>query len=45
MGSNEDWNYQFTLANNVCLLELFQVAPGHLDELQKAEKYPIRWSL
>ena len=21
------------------------VALGHLDELQKAEKYPIRWSL
>ena len=21
------------------------VARGHLDELQKAEKYPIRWSL
>ena len=21
------------------------VANGHLDELQKAEKYPIRWSL
>ena len=20
-------------------------AKGHLDELQKAEKYPIRWSL
>ena len=20
-------------------------AQGHLDELQKAEKYPIRWSL
>ena len=27
------------------LLELFYVALGHLDELQKAEKYPIRWSL
>ena len=25
--------------------ELIQVAPGHLDELQKAEKYAIRWSL
>ena len=24
-----------------CLLELI----GHLDEQQKAEKYPIRWSL
>ena len=21
------------------------LAKGHLDELQKAEKYPIRWSL
>ena len=40
---NEDWMYQFTLANNVCLLEL--IYKGHLDELQKAEKYPIRWSL
>ena len=38
---NEDWRYQFTLDNNVCLLELI----GHLDDLQKAEKYPIRWSL
>ena len=46
---NEDLMYQFTLANHICLLELiqvaFQVASGHLDELQKAEKYPIRWSL
>ena len=42
---NEDWRYQFTLANNVCLLELIKVALGHLDELQKAEKYPIMWSL
>ena len=42
---NEDWRNKFTLANNVCLLELIQVAIGHLDELQKAEKYPIRWSL
>ena len=42
---NEDWKYEFTLANNSCLLELIQVALGHLDELQKAEKYPIRWSL
>ena len=41
----EDWLYQFPLANNVCLLELIQVALGHLDELQKAEKYPIMWSL
>ena len=24
---------------------LIYVAPGHLDELQKAEKYPIRCSL
>ena len=42
---NEDWRYQFTLAKNVCLLELIYVAKGHLDELQKAEKYPIGWSL
>ena len=42
---NEDWRNQFTLANNVCLLELIYVAKGHLGELQKAEKYPIRWSL
>ena len=33
----ENWIYKFTLANNVCLL-------GHLDELQKAEKYTIMWS-
>ena len=33
------------LANNLCLLEPIYVAKGHLDELQKAEKYPIRWSL
>ena len=32
-------------ANNICLLELIQVAFGHLDELQKPEKYLIRWSL
>ena len=24
---------------------LLVLALGHLDELQKAEKYPIRWSL
>ena len=42
---NEDWMYQFTLANNFCLLGLIYVAKGHLDELQKADKYPIRWSL
>ena len=42
---NEDWRYQFTRANNFCLLELIWVAKGHLDELQKAEKYPIKWSL
>ena len=42
---NEDWGNQFILANNICLLDLIQVALGHLDELQKAEKYPIRWSL
>ena len=27
------------------LLLLIVSAFGHLDELQKAEKYPIRWSL
>ena len=42
---NADWSYQFTLVNNSCLLELISVAKGHPDELQKAEKYPIRWSL
>ena len=45
MWFNEDWGYQFTLANDFCFLELIYVALGHLDELQKAEKYPIRWSL
>ena len=39
------WSYQITLANNFRLLELIWVALGHLDELQKAEKYPIMWSL
>ena len=38
MRFNEDWRYQFTLANNRCLVELILVAKGHLDELQKAEK-------
>ena len=42
---NEDWKYQLILANNFCLLELIQLALGHLDELQEVEKYPIRWSL
>ena len=44
---NEDWRYRFTLANNICLLELISVALGHLNEFQKAEKYLIiyRWSL
>ena len=42
---NEDSRYQFAPANNFCLLELIYVAVGHLDELQKAEKYPIVWSL
>ena len=42
---NDDWRYRFTRANDFCLLELIWVALGHLDELQKAEKYPIRWSL
>ena len=37
---NDDWMYQFTRVNNFCLLELIL---GHLDELQKAQKYPIRW--
>ena len=37
---NEDWRYQFTRANKFCLLELIKVAKGHLDELQKAKKYP-----
>ena len=27
------------------LLLLTIIALGHLDELQKADKYPIRWSL
>ena len=42
---SSDWRYQFALADNICLLELIWVAIGHLDELQKAEKYPIRWTL
>ena len=42
---NEDWQYQVTLDNNACFLELIYVTLGHLDELQKAEKYPIRQSL
>ena len=42
---NDDWMYQFIRVNNFCLLELISVALGYLDELQKAEKYPIRWSL
>ena len=42
---NEDWVYQLTLVNNLCLLELISVAPGHQNVLQKAEKYLIRWSL
>ena len=37
---NENWRYQFTPANNFYLLELISVA---LDELQRPEKYPIRW--
>ena len=37
----EDWRYQFTLANNICFLELIKVVIGQLDELQKAEKYPF----
>ena len=31
--------------DEVALGHLDEVALGHLDELQKAEKYPIRWSL
>ena len=42
---NDDWMYQFTRFNNFCFLELIYVTLGHLDELQKAEKYPITWSL
>ena len=45
MFCNEDWSYQFTRANNFCRLGLIQVAVGHLGELQKAEKYSIRWLL
>ena len=41
MGFNEDWRYQFTHVNNFCLLELIQVALGHLDDLQKAENIPL----
>ena len=41
---NEDWMYQFALAKNICFLEFIYVALGHQDELQKAEKYPIRWA-
>ena len=26
-------------------LELIYVAKGHIDKLQKADKYPIKWSL
>ena len=32
-----------TEGTNLLLLTIS--AKGHLDELQKAEKYPIRWSL
>ena len=32
-----------TEGNNLLLLTMF--ALGHLDELRKAEKYLIRWSL
>ena len=35
----QDWRYQLTLVNDFCLLGLIYVALGHLDELQKAEKY------
>ena len=42
---NEDWRYQFSIANKLCLLELIWVAKGHLDELQKVEKFPSKWSL
>ena len=38
---NGDWRYQFTVANNFCLMELIYAALCHLDELQKAEKYPL----
>ena len=33
-----------TEGTNLLLLTIW-VAKGHLDELQKAENYPIRWSL
>ena len=33
-----------TEGNNLLLLTI-SMAIGHLDELQKAEKYLIRWSL
>ena len=39
---DEGCMYQFIVANNFCLLELILVAHDHLDELQKAVKYPIR---
>ena len=39
---SEDWTYQFTRANNFCILELISVALGYLDEVQKADKYPIK---
>ena len=42
---NDEWRYQFTFADKFCFLERIYVARGHLDELQKAEKYPTRWSL
>ena len=40
---HEDWKFQFTLANNFCLLEFIWVAKGHLDELQQANKYRGRY--
>ena len=42
---NEDWMYQFTLSNNVYLLELILVTKVRLDGLQNAKKYPARWSI
>ena len=33
-----------TEGTNLLVLTMY-ASKGHLDELQKAEKYPIRWSL
>ena len=39
----QQWVLMKTAGTNLLLLTIS--ALGHLDELQKAEKYPIRWSL